>query len=46
MKNVVGEQLSLFGLKTTGEEKPEVLLEILEICAPSKHLMNQWKDKP
>ena len=45
MENVVGEQLSLFGLtlpaKTDG--KPEILLDLLEISTP-KHQMNQGKD--
>ena len=46
-KNIVGEQLSLFGLRLPkdGSERPEILIELLEISSPPKHLMNQRKER-
>lgn len=46
-KSTVGEQLSLFGLRLPKHagEKPEIILDLLEITTPPKHLMNQRKDR-
>ena len=46
-KSTVGEQLSLFGLRLPSDrgEKPEILMDLLEISSPPKHLMNQSKER-
>lgn len=46
-KSAVGEQLSLFGLRLPQgrDDKPEIILDLLEITTPPKHLMNQRKER-
>lgn len=46
-KTTVGEQLSLFGLRLPGDRgsKPEIIMDLLEISTPPKHLMNQSKER-